>query len=94
VPRASWNGTVLAESDRCEFVEGNWYFPPDSVRRECLTDSATHTECHWKGTCSYYTLVVNGEPNPDAAWYYPDPKHAAARIRDYVAFWKGVKVER
>jgi uncharacterized protein (DUF427 family) len=91
--RASWNGQVIAESDRCEIVEGNHYFPLDAVRREVLADSATHTTCGWKGVASYYDVMVNGETNKDAAWYYPDPKPAAQNIAGYVAFWKGVKVE-
>ena len=93
MPKAIWNGAVLAESDRCEIVEGNCYFPPDAVVRQYLRDSATHTTCPWKGTASYYTLDVAGKTNPDAAWYYPDPLPAAAQIGDHVAFWKGVKIE-
>jgi len=91
--RASWNGQVIAESDRCEIVEGNHYFPPETVRREALRASATHTTCGWKGVASYYDVVVNGEANKDAAWYYPDPKPAARNIAGYIAFWKGVKVQ-
>jgi uncharacterized protein (DUF427 family) len=93
MPRATWNGTVLAESDRCVVVEGNQYFPPASVKREHLRPSATHTTCPWKGVASYYDVVVNGEVNRDAAWYYPDPKDAARNIAGHVAFWRGVKVE-
>jgi uncharacterized protein (DUF427 family) len=93
MPKAIWNGAVLAESDRCEVVEGNPYFPPDAVRREYLKPSATHTTCPWKGVASYYDVVVNGDVNQDAAWYYPDPSAAAERVRDRVAFWRGVKVE-
>ncbi len=91
--KAIWNGVVLAESDRCEMVEGNHYFPPDAVKREFLNSSDSHTECPWKGTASYYHLEVNGQRNPDAAWYYPEPRAAARQIKDHVAFWKGVKVE-
>ena len=91
--RALWNGAVLAESDRCELVEGNQYFPPAAVRREHLRPSSTHTTCSWKGVASYYDVVVNGEVNRDAAWYYPDPKPAAANVKDHVAFWRGVVVE-
>lgn len=91
--KATWNGAVLAESDRTVIVEGNQYFPPDSVRTEYLRTSATHTICSWKGTASYHDVEVNGERNPDAAWYYPDPKAAASQIKGYIAFWKGVKVE-
>ena len=93
MPKAIWNGAVLAESDRCEVVEGNQYFPPDAVRREYLKPSATHTTCPWKGVASYYDVMVNGETNRDAAWYYPEPKAAARNITGYVAFWRGVKVE-
>jgi uncharacterized protein (DUF427 family) len=91
--RAIWNGAVLAESDRCEIVEGNHYFPPDAVRRELLRDSPTHTVCGLKGTASYYDVVVDGQVNKDAAWYYPQTKPAAANIQGYVAFWHGVRVE-
>ena len=91
--RATWNGQVIAESDRCEVVEGNQYFPPDAVKRELLIDSETHTTCGWKGVASYYDVVVNGQVNKDAAWYYPDPKPAAKNIAGYIAFWRGVKVE-
>jgi uncharacterized protein (DUF427 family) len=91
--RAVWNGVVLAESDRCEMVEGNHYFPPQSVKREYLKPSDTHTECSWKGTASYYHVEAGGQRNPDAAWYYPEPRAAARNIKDHVAFWKGVKVE-
>lgn len=91
--KASWNGVTIAASDRCEVVEGNRYFPPEAVDRRYLRDSATHSVCPWKGTASYYDLVVDGATNADAAWYYPDPKPAASRIKGYIAFWKGVKVE-
>lgn len=90
---ATWNGTVLAKSDDTIVVEGNHYFPPSAVQREHLVDSDTHTTCPWKGEASYYTVEVDGERNPDAAWYYPAPKDAASEIKDYVAFWKGVRVE-
>ena len=91
--RASWNGAVIAQSDRCEVVEGNQYFPADAVKAEFLRASNTHTVCGWKGTASYYDLMVNGATNKDAAWYYPDPKPASGNIKGYIAFWKGVKVE-
>lgn len=91
--KAVWNGQVVAESDDIVTVEGNAYFPADSVRREYLQPSETHTYCPWKGEASYYTLQVDGESNPDSVWYYPEPKQAAAEIKDRVAFWKGVKVE-
>ena len=90
--KAIWNGAVLAESDRTEVVEGNHYFPADSLRREFFHDSATHTECGWKGTASYYDVVVDGKTNRDAAWYYLAPKEAARNIAGHVAFWKGVQV--
>lgn len=92
--RATWNGAVIAESDRCEVVEGNVYFPAEAVNRDYLRESATHTVCGWKGTASYYDVVVDGQRNADAAWYYPQPMDAAANIRGHVAFWKGVEVEK
>ena len=92
--RAIWHDRVLAESDRFELVEGNVYFPPDTIDRQYFKDSATTTVCGWKGTARYYTVVVDGAENADAAWYYPEPKPAAAEIKDHVAFWHGVKVER
>ncbi len=91
--KAIWNGTVIAESDDTVVVEGNHYFPADSIKREYFADSATHTVCGWKGTASYYSLNVDGAANRDAAWYYPEPKSAAAEIKGRIAFWKGVKVE-
>ncbi len=91
--KATWNGSVIAESDTFELVEGNVYFPLDSVKQEFLKESETHTVCPWKGTASYYTLVVEGQENVDAAWYYTDPKPEAAHIKDHVAFWRGVHVE-
>jgi uncharacterized protein (DUF427 family) len=91
--KAMWRGIVLAESDKTIVVEGNHYFPPESVTRDYLKQSKTHTTCPWKGTASYYDIVVEGEVNKDAAWYYPEPKPAAEQIRGYVAFWKGIKVE-
>ena len=91
--RATWKGAVIAESNRCEVVEGNRYFPPDAVRREHLRESATHTTCPWKGIASYYDVVVGGETNRDAAWYYPETSEAARNIKGYVAFWRGVTVE-
>ncbi len=92
--KAIWNGVVLAESDHTIVVEGNHYFPPDAIRQEYFKSSATHTTCPWKGLASYYTVEVNGQSNRDAAWFYPNPKPAASQIKDYVAFWRGVKVER
>ncbi|MEL6380868.1 MAG: DUF427 domain-containing protein [Cyanobacteria bacterium J06626_18] len=93
MPKATWNGTVLAESDRCEVVEGNQYFPPDSLNREYFKPSDTKTTCPWKGTASYYTVEVEGQVNPDAAWTYLEPKAAASNIAGYFAFWRGVVVE-
>jgi uncharacterized protein (DUF427 family) len=91
--RAIWNGTVIAESDRCVEVEGNQYFPPDAVKREYLRASDTHTTCPWKGVASYYDVVVNGKVNRDAAWYYPVPNETARQITGHIAFWHGVNVE-
>jgi uncharacterized protein (DUF427 family) len=93
MPKATWNGKLLAESDRCEVVESNQYFPPDSIHREFFRESATHSTCPWKGEASYFDVVVDGQVNKDAAWYYPEPKPAANNIKGYVAFWRGVKVE-
>ncbi len=93
MPKAIWKNAILAESNATVVVEGNHYFPLASVRRECLKPSDTHTECPWKGTASYYTVEVNGERNPDAAWYYAEPSAAAREIKDHVAFWRGVRVE-
>ncbi|WP_297759640.1 DUF427 domain-containing protein [Thermosynechococcus sp.] len=92
--KAVWQGAILAESDRYEVVEGNVYFPPAALNQAYFQPSDTHTVCGWKGTASYYHVVVNGEVNRDAAWYYPDPKPAAANIKGYVAFWRGVQVTR
>ena len=91
--RATWNGTLLAQSDTFEMVEGNVYFPPDALVREHLRPSATHTTCHWKGEASYYDVVVGEARNADAAWFYPEPKSAAQEIAGHVAFWKGVTIE-
>ena len=91
--QAVWNGVVLAESDQTIIVEGNHYFPIESVKREYLQDSPTHTVCPWKGTASYYDIQVNGKVNRDGAWYYPEPSKLASRIRGYVAFWRGVEVK-
>lgn len=89
---ATWNGKVIAQSDETVVVEGNHYFPPDSVRSEYLKESSHSSICPWKGTASYYTLVVDGAENKDAAWYYPRPKEAAEQVRDRIAFWRGVQV--
>lgn len=90
--KATWNNAVIAESDDTIVIENNHYFPPESVKQEYLQSSETHTTCPWKGLASYYTLNVDGKENKDAAWYYPEPKDAAAEIKGYIAFWKGVKV--
>jgi uncharacterized protein (DUF427 family) len=90
---AKWNGSVLAESDKCKVVEGNYYFPPDTIKREHFVKSDTTTICSWKGTASYYDIKVNWAVNKDAAWFYPQTKDAAKEIEGYVAFWKGVEVE-
>ena len=92
--RATWNGTLIAESDRFEVVEGNVYFPPESVKADLLRSSDTHTVCHWKGTASYYDVVVGEQVNRDAAWYYPRTLDAGKNVEGYVAFWRGVTVER
>ncbi|MET3805757.1 uncharacterized protein (DUF427 family) [Nakamurella sp. UYEF19] len=89
---ATWNGSVIAQSDSTEMVEGNHYFPLASVNPDYLKPSKLTSVCPWKGTASYYTLEVDGKQNPDAAWYYPTPKDAAAQIKDHVAFWRGVVV--
>ncbi|ACK64113.1 protein of unknown function DUF427 [Rippkaea orientalis PCC 8801] len=93
MPTATWNGAILAQSDHCETVEGNYYFPPDSINKEYFKDSNTHTTCSWKGEASYYTIEVDGQQNKDAAWYYPHTKEKAKNIEGYIAFWRGVKVE-
>ena len=90
--KARWNEQVIAESDDTVVVEGNHYFPADSVQAEILRESATTSVCPWKGTANYYTVVVDGQSNADAAWFYADPKPAAEEIRDRVAFWKGVQI--
>ncbi|MGQ0812256.1 MAG: DUF427 domain-containing protein [Nitrospiraceae bacterium] len=93
MPKAIWNGMTVAESNEGQVVEGNYYFPPQSLKREYFKPSTTHTTCPWKGEASYFNLEVNGKSNKDAAWYYPTPKDAAKHIAGYVAFWKGVQVD-
>ena len=93
MPKATWNNAVLADSDHTAIVDGNHYFPPESLTREYFRESDAHTVCGWKGTANYYDVVVDGQVNEQAAWYYPDPKPAAENIKGYVAFWKGVRVE-
>ena len=90
--KATWNNTTIAESDKTVVVEGNHYFPAATINKDYFQPSDTHTTCPWKGEASYYNIVVNGQVNKDAAWYYPEPKDAAAEIKDYVAFWRGVQV--
>ena len=91
--KAIWNGTVLAESNDTIVVKGNHYFPADSIEREYFSPSETHSVCGWKGTANYYDVIVNGDTNKDAAWYYPEAKTDAKNIEGFVAFWKGVVVE-
>lgn len=91
--KAIWNDTVVAESNETLIIENNHYFPPSSLKMKYFKPSDTHTHCPWKGEASYYSLEVDGERNPDAAWYYPDTKELAKAIKGYVAFWKGVRVE-
>lgn len=92
MPQAIWNGVVLAESDKTQVVEGNHYFPPESINKAYFRPTDTHTTCPWKGIASYYDLVVDSKVNKGGAWYYPSPKPAARHIAGYVAFWKGVQV--
>ena len=93
MPKAVWNDAVIAESDETVVVEGNHYFPSDSVKSDLLVESEKTTVCSWKGTASYYDVVVDGETNAAAAWYYPDPKAEASQVKDRIAFWRGVTVE-
>jgi uncharacterized protein (DUF427 family) len=92
MPKAIWKSAVLAESDQTEVVEGNHYFPPDSINPTHFRDSSHTSVCGWKGTARYYDVVVEKEVNPNAAWYYPDPKPEAKNIAGHIAFWKGVEV--
>lgn len=92
MPKAMWNGQVIAESETFETVEGNTYFPADAIDSTFFEASDHQTTCGWKGVASYYHVVVNGERNENAAWFYPEPKDAASNIKNYVAFWKGVEV--
>ena len=91
--KAVWRDKVLAETDKYEIVEGNYYFPPESVNKEFLKESNMHTTCPWKGLANYYDIVIDSEVNKGAAWYYPNPKPAANKIKNYIAFWKGVEVK-
>ncbi len=92
MPKAIWNGALIAESDHTQIVEGNHYFPADSIKREYFRENENHTVCPWKGTASYYDIEVDGQVNRDAAWYYPSPKPSAKNIKDHIAFWRGVQV--
>ena len=92
--KASWNNQLIAESNETINIENNEYFPPDSINKEFLRSSLTHSTCPWKGVASYYSLTADGKENIDAAWFYPDPKSAATEIKNYVAFWKGVKISK
>lgn len=99
--KASWNNQVIAEANKDEliYIEGNWYFPLSSIKREFFAPSETHTTCHWKGEASYYDVVVNSQTNQDAAWYYPLPKEGSIEkvkqdFTDYVAFWRGVEISK
>lgn len=92
--QATWNGTVIAESDKTIVIEGNHYFPPDSIRKEYFRQSGTHTFCAWKGHASYFHVVVDNKVNKDAAWFYPEPKDAAKEIKGHVAFWNGIEVKQ
>jgi uncharacterized protein (DUF427 family) len=92
--KAIWKNKVIAETDNYELIEGNYYFPPTSVKKEFLKDSETRTTCPYKGIARYYDLVVDGEVNKDAAWYYPDPEPGFEKISNYVAFWRGVEIQK
>ena len=92
--KAMWNGQTVAESESFETVEGNIYFPEETVKREFLRPSSTSSSCPWKGQARYFTLLVDGQENPDAAWYYPDPKPAARSVKHHIAFWRGVEVSK
>lgn len=91
--KAIWNNQVIAESDKTVVIEGNHYFPPESIKKEFFKESGTHTTCPWKGVASYYTLDVDGKENSDAAWFYPETSELAKAIKGYIAFWKGVTIE-
>ncbi len=90
--KAVWENTVVAESNQTIVIEGNHYFPPDSIKKECFAPSDTHSTCPWKGLASYYHVKAGEKLNQDAAWFYPEPKDAAKSIKNYVAFWRGVTV--
>ncbi len=90
--KAIWNGQVIAESENTVVIEGNHYFPPESIKKEYFKSSSKNTLCPWKGTASYYSVVVDSDENRDAAWYYPNPSNAASQIKDHIAFWRGVRI--
>ncbi len=90
--KAIWKNAILAQASDYEIVEGNIYFPPDTINKEHFKNSDTHTNCPWKGQASYYHIEVDGEINKDAAWFYPEPKEKAKQIKDHIAFWRGVEV--
>jgi len=90
--KAVWNGKIIAESNDTVVVEGNHYFPMESLNRDYINESSTHSTCAWKGTASYFSLIVDGKENRDSVWYYPDPSEKAKHIKGRVAFWKGVEV--
>jgi uncharacterized protein (DUF427 family) len=92
--RATWNGTVIAESDSVQTVDGYTYFPPQSIKHAFLKPSSHTSVCPWKGTASYFTIAVDGKENPDAAWVYQDPKPEAAHIKGYIGFWRGIQVQK
>jgi len=92
MPKAVWNGKVLAEAKETVVIEGNHYFPPEAIVQDFFEPSQTQSTCPWKGLASYRSVKVDGQTNKDAAWFYPDPKPAAAEIKDHVAFWKGVQI--
>lgn len=91
--RAIWNGETIAESNETIYIEGNHYFPPNSINKEFISFSETHTSCYSKGKASYYNINVDGQMNSDSAWYYPNPNEKANHIKNYVAFWKGISIE-
>ncbi len=91
--KAIWNNEVVAESSETIVIEGNHYFPPDSVKKDLLVESSTHTSCPWKGEASYYDIVVGDKTNKDGAWFYPEPKEKAKEIKDYISFWRGVRIQ-
>ena len=91
--KAIWNGNIIAESDQTVVVEDNYYFPPESVNKQLLRESSHRSTCPWKGEAHYYDVVVEGQENKRAAWYYPAPKDAASNIKDHVAFWRGIEIK-